>query len=139
MDLKSELEDLRNNTNPSGPDLNKKLPLSEGDLFAKFEDLPARAIILISYNVSEWNKPTLIDRNDDDMSRCKSIVLENHVNNENVHSVSCNRLGKYRMNKSSLLRITVESRKQVLNILKSYKMKWQTVPQQWFNSLSTPF
>lgn len=123
LELKTELETLKNNANHSGPDPNKKLSISENDMIAEFEDRQERANNLILYNLRESDRDAPNERKNDDMSRCKNILLANNLNPENIHVASCIRIGKFNEGKNRLLKIVFDTPKQALDVLRSYKVR----------------
>lgn len=122
LDLKTEMEELKNTKNVNDPESNKKLTMSEGEMIAEFEDRQARVNNLILYNLPESDKKDSSERQNDDKKRCGDILLGN-LENRNIQIVSCIRLGKFNAERNRLVRITVENQQQALNVLKAYKSK----------------
>ncbi|KAJ3644294.1 hypothetical protein Zmor_026960 [Zophobas morio] len=107
------------NTNNNDPG-QVKTDLSQLDLINELEDRQRRSNNLI-LNIPESDKETSILRRDDDLTRCKEILTHNIQGDVTYEIMSCYRLGKFVVNKSRPLKITLATQSQALEVLKKYK------------------
>lgn len=111
--LKTELENLKI-THKAG--INNIL--SEEDIVGEVEERFRRANCLILSNLPESIEDTANRRKDDDLVRCREIILKN---SPDAKILSSTRLGKYDDSKTRPLKIVLENNAQALNILRTYK------------------
>ena len=116
--LKADMNELKN-TNNNDPG-QVKTDLSQLDLINELEDRQRRSNNLI-LNIPESDKETSILRRDDDLTRCKEILTHNIQGDVTYEIMSCYRLGKFVVNKSRPLKITLATQSQALEVLKKYK------------------
>lgn len=122
LELKTEIEALKNsNRRDPDPEPGKKSSLSEDEIIAELESRQVRSNNLILYNLEESNKTSAEERKNDDLVRCKQIILANLDENKTANLVSCFRIGKFINEKNRLLKITFSNQQQAYEVLKSYR------------------
>ncbi|KAJ3646692.1 hypothetical protein Zmor_024268 [Zophobas morio] len=117
--VKSELNELKNSQGKViHQDSVKKL--SDDDILMEIEDRNHRAANLVLFNLPESSEMNSSERKNDDMFRCRKIVIPENKNNV-VNSQNCIRLGKFDNDKVRPVKIIFENPHQAIDALRTYK------------------
>jgi uncharacterized small protein (DUF1192 family) len=124
--LKSEINQLKSDiggikSKPAGvnsPGHNKNL--SEEEIIFEAEERSRRANNLILFNLRESSETTSTKRQEDDLARCRQIILPNGDNGNEITIISCQRLGKFDNTKTRPLKIILGTAQQAVHVLKHY-------------------